>query len=209
MTRALPRIVAGFTAVSVLVASLTACANSADTRQVGADLSKAGPSVLPGGTAAPPTDVAETSAPADPAASSSPASETATAKLHGVLIDVLKPDHLAPATGLRLEQRPAARNQLVIGWTTSTDDANRRTRIRAQVLAVLTAVKRSKLTYGSVLLMIHGEVESKSSSATTVQLVRAKYSRQRIAGTDFSRVRADRVFDLVDDKAAELHPRIR
>ncbi|HEU4424225.1 MAG TPA: hypothetical protein VFR67_16980 [Pilimelia sp.] len=128
------------------------------------------------------------------------------------LVDALRrTDPKTHAGSLTVEQLPAAGNQLVVTWTitSSATDRTARQRVRTNITEVLGVVKRSTLSYGSVLVIVHGTVRGTGGSETDAQVVRAKYSRALVKRTDFGAVSPDRILKMPDDKPAEIHPAYR
>ena len=109
---------------------------------------------------------------------------------------------------MAVEQRASAAGQLVFKWTASSDpgDEQAAAGLRAQALIVLQQAKLSGLAYGSVLLIAGATVYDRTGRKTEVVAVRAKYTRGLVLRTDFTAVDPARVFELPDDKPAELDP---
>ncbi|MBB5867089.1 hypothetical protein F4553_000468 [Allocatelliglobosispora scoriae] len=193
--------------LATAVLSLAGCASEGDRPVAGADPAKAGPQGEVGPrSAAPdsgavPTGTPTASAPEDPLEA-----------LRQRLVTALRAADPGAAAGtLTVEQRPAAENQLVITWTVNTDpsDTTARARVRLDAIALLQAVKGVSMGYGTVLLIATGAVLDKNGIETEAKVVRAKYSRQLIARTDFTKVSPEQVLALPDDKPADIHPAYR
>ncbi|WP_432838739.1 hypothetical protein [Dactylosporangium sp. CA-092794] len=117
-------------------------------------------------------------------------------------------DDLAAASTIEVEQRPFAEDQLVFTWTVTNDpdDREARDRVRDQALLILQAAKLSGLSYGSVLLIANAAVRDTGGRKSVVTAVRAKYTRELVQATDFTKVAPNTIFKLPDDKPAEIDP---
>jgi hypothetical protein len=178
-----------------LALAMTGCSAATGPR-VGADLRAAGPHNSPA-VAVPTAGVPDAPASGTPhpvASPTSPDLQVLGAELARALADA---DPLA-ANSLRLEQRPDARDQIQVTWTTSTepDDPAARARVRQEAVTILATIREHPTTYGSVLL-------------TAIGAVRDKFSHGLIDRTDFRTVPVDTVFALADDKPAEINPSFR
>jgi hypothetical protein len=191
-----------------LALAVTGCSAATGPR-VGADVRAAGPHDSP--VVAVPTGEAS-AAPA--AGTSHPVASPTSLDLQvlgAALAQALAADDPLAAGSLRLDQRPAAQNQILVTWTTSTDpdDPAARTRVRQEAVTILATIHDHPSTYGSVLLTAIGAVRDASGHKVVTKVVRAKYSHALVDRTDFHRVPVDTVFALPDDKPAEISPSFR
>lgn len=202
-------------ATALMLASMASACGSGEVQGAGADLSKVGPGPSVGAGAS--WDLPATPPAAPATTESAGAGPTTDAKnevasLQSRLRDALATrDPDAVASSVAVEQRSAAEDQLVVTWTVSTnvDDTTAPTRLRIDIIELLRVVKLSRLSYGSVLLVAHGAVLNELGQYTDSQVVRAKYSRELVAATDFTSVAPGRILSMPDDKPAEIHPAYR
>jgi hypothetical protein len=195
--------------VPLVAAMLTvgACASDKNLPPPGADPAQVGPTISVGGGANLPPDTAD--ATGQPAAA---AAEDPLTVLRGRLIAALRvKDPDADAGGLKVEQRKAAENQLIVTWTVSTDPGDRdaRKRVRVDIIELLRVVKTVTFAYGTVLCIANGAILDAHGKKIDAQVVRAKYSRALVQRTDFATVGVEQILKLPDDKPAEIVPAYR
>lgn len=177
----------------------------------GADPAKVGPQPDPNAAAAVvPAAVPPSPAPSA-AASPTPSPTSAAGQLQESVATALAGVDPAAGTGVTLDVRPSAGNQLVVEWTVSRDpdDPAAKTRLRQEAIAVLAAVRPQASPYGSVLLIADATARDGTGHAVGTKALRAKYSRALIQRTDFTAVSLDRILTLPDDKSAVIDPAFR
>ena len=191
-----------------LALAMTGCSAATGPR-VGADLRAAGPHNSPA-VAVPTVGVPDAPASGTPHPVASPTSQDLQA-LGAQLAQALVAGDPLAANSLRLEQRPDARDQIQVTWTTSTepDDPAARARVRQEAVTILATIREHPAAYGSVLLTAIGAVRDASGHKLVTKVVRAKFSHGLIDRTDFRTVPVDTVFALADDKPAEINPSFR
>jgi hypothetical protein len=196
-----------------LPAVLVAACSSGPPIKPGADIDAAGPHYS--AAAAPEVVVPEESAAgpsaAVPTAAATP-SLTPLERLRAGIVNALAAEDAIAGASLTIEQRQSADGQLVFKWTSSNnpEDETAPAGLRAQSLAILQQAHLSGgLAFGSVLLIASAMVFDASGRKTEVIAVRAKYSRALVLTTDFTTVSQASVFQLTDDKPAELDPHFK
>jgi hypothetical protein len=195
-------------ALATAIALAAGGCSSGEVEGAGADLSKVGP---PPTTAVPIPEAEPAPADGTPGAPTGRATDRVADLADALRAALADADPDAPAGSLRVEQRPAAEDQLVVTFTVSTNaqDASAPRRVRRDLAALLDVVKDADLDYGSVLLIAHGRVPNGTSRETDAQVVRAKYSRALVRRTNWAAVPVDRILTMPDDKPAEIHPAYR
>lgn len=187
--------------MAVIGATLAGCGRSG-SGPVGAPASSgaAGPTVVR--RAALPKLVPRTT----PSARNQPTVETVGTDLSDRIDQALaRAGDSAPATHLTI--KPAAGNQLQIQWVTGATwpDPHAQSRVRQHVLIILDAVRHSRANYGTVLLMAIGPTSTPGSNQRTTSIVvRAKYSHDLVARTDWAKVSPHDVLRMCDDKPAVI-----
>lgn len=196
-------------AALLLPGVLVAACSSGPPIKPGADIDAAGPHY-----SAAPEVMAEESA-AAPAAVPTAAATPSLApleRLRAGIVNALAAEDAIAGASLTIDQRQSADGQLVFKWTSSNnpEDETAPAGLRAQSLAILQQVHLSGgLPFGSVLLVASAMVFDASGRKTEVIAVRAKYSRALVLTTDFTTVPPASVFQLPDDKPAELDPHFK
>jgi hypothetical protein len=111
---------------------------------------------------------------------------------------------------VKVSQKSAAGDQVVVSWTVSDDpnDRGARERVRENCRQILAIVKADDAGFGSVLLMATGAVLVEGKRKVSI-VVRAKYTRPLVLATDWPTVPTARILLLPDDKPAVIDPAYR
>jgi len=197
-------------AVVLVPAVLVASCSSGPPIKPGADVEAAGPHYSGAAPGAGPEESAAVPA-SVPAAAAASASVAPLVALRANIVKALATENAVAGASLAIEQRQFAGGQLVFKWTTSNNpgDEAAPAGLRSQALAILEQARVSGLPYDSVLLIASAMVYDASGRKTEVIAVRAKYTRALVLRTDFTRVSPAQVFQLPDDKPAEIDPNFK